>query len=76
MVLGGMRALLTHRRSGRAVQAAASRALGTNARPEATSHEQLKKEFRVWLRKEAQVLSTLLVVGTIGVYVYQVCVYA
>ncbi|TYZ65945.1 hypothetical protein PybrP1_006113, partial [[Pythium] brassicae (nom. inval.)] len=39
--------------------------------PEAASHEQLKKEFRVWLRKEAQVLSALLVVGTVGVYVYQ-----
>lgn len=38
----------------------------------AASDELLKKDFRRWLTKEAQVLSALLVVGVTGVYFYKV----
>lgn len=43
-----------------------------SAASSAASYELLKKDFRKWLSKEAQVLSLLLVVGTTGVYFYKV----
>lgn len=53
--------------------AATTRSFATDSAASSdASYELLKKDFRKWLSKEAQILSLLLVVGTTGVYFYKV----
>lgn len=49
-----------------------TRSFATQSTATDAGYELLKKDFRKWLKKEAQILSLLMLVGVTGVYFYKV----